>query len=419
MLDANHDGKLTKEELAAAPALLLKLDLDEDEIVTPQELVPTSNSAADPNAGLMAMFRPGRAEASSKTLVPVPASGKAPADLVRRLLERYRPKGNESEKLSRKEMGLDEAAFARLDANKDGQLDSEELAAFVKQAPDLELVLRLGKKQTEEARIQVLQPSPLAGRLQVKEGSARLDLGLTQVELRSSENVQIDLIGGFMARQLGSQFKQADRDGNGFIDAKEAQGNRAFRGLFKAMDRDGDGKVSEKEMNAYFTHLRTLQARVRDGSASLVLADQSSGLFQMLDSNRDGRLSVREMRKAVGLLKQLDSAGKGYFSRDDVPHNYQWMVRRGPSGAGGANAANSLFMRYLGGGPRTKAEPPAVGPLWFQKMDRNRDGDVSRKEFLGSEAHFRWLDLDGDGLISGEEAEKADLRWRKQAEQGR
>jgi hypothetical protein len=48
-------------------------------------------------------------------------------------------------------------------------------------------------------------------------------------------------------------------------------------------------------------------------------------------------------------------------------------------------------------------EPRGVGPEWFRKMDRNRDGDVSRKEWLFSEeeeggghadanpSHFRQL----------------------------
>ena len=42
-------------------------------------------------------------------------------------------------------------------------------------------------------------------------------------------------------------------------------------------------------------------------------------------------------------------------------------------------------------------------------MDRNGDGDVSRREFLGTPEEFKKLDLDGDGLISREEAEKAEL----------
>ena len=47
-------------------------------------------------------------------------------------------------------------------------------------------------------------------------------------------------------------------------------------------------------------------------------------------------------------------------------------------------------------------------------MDRNRDGDVSRKEFLFSDELFRQIDTDGDGLISVEEAERYDAQLRKQ-----
>ena len=40
-------------------------------------------------------------------------------------------------------------------------------------------------------------------------------------------------------------------------------------------------------------------------------------------------------------------------------------------------------------------------------MDRNGDGDVSPAEFIGSAEDFRRLDPDRDGLISTEEAERA------------
>jgi hypothetical protein len=46
-------------------------------------------------------------------------------------------------------------------------------------------------------------------------------------------------------------------------------------------------------------------------------------------------------------------------------------------------------------------------------MDRNGDGDVSPREFLGTRAEFKRIDTDGDGLIDAREAERAD-RWFRQ-----
>jgi len=45
-----------------------------------------------------------------------------------------------------------------------------------------------------------------------------------------------------------------------------------------------------------------------------------------------------------------------------------------------------------------------AGPDWFQKMDRNHDGDISRREFLGPRDQFDRLDNDKDGLIDADEA---------------
>jgi hypothetical protein len=59
------------------------------------------------------------------------------------------------------------------------------------------------------------------------------------------------------------------------------------------------------------------------------------------------------------------------------------------------------------------APAPTAGPVWFRKMDRNHDGDVSRREFLGTDEEFRRLDADGDGLISAAEASRADDLLRK------
>ncbi len=410
LLDTNKDGKLSKEELAAAETVLLRLDEDQDEMILPRELVTETGS--NPNAlnGLLAMGGLGRqkAETSSPILVPVLTAGQVPVDLVKRLKERYgKDLGADAKGLSRKDLGLDEATFRALDADANGVLDDKELANFANRSPDLELGLRLGKRAPAQSALEVRagpDRSLLANRLTIEDGLGFLDLGLTRAEFRPDDLERPDAIAGIVKEQAQTQFQQADKDGNGILDANEIQNSRFFRPLAKALDRKGDGKITEDVVNDYLEHLQELQKRARAGSVTLEISDQSRGLFDMLDTDRDGRLSVREMRQAPKLLATLDRAGKGYLTMEDIPRSYRIEVRRGPINQGGP--AN-LFDLY--GAPTTRAEVQRgqKGPLWFRKMDRNRDGDVSRKEWLFSEELFRLIDTDGDGLISVAEAEKA------------
>src|SRR5262249_9379529 len=74
-----------------------------------------------------------------------------PAKQAAPLLSRYDK--DKDGKVSRAEIGFDEATFKALDANKDGNLDAAELAAWLKQPPDLELAVPLsGPRQPEAAR---------------------------------------------------------------------------------------------------------------------------------------------------------------------------------------------------------------------------------------------------------------------------
>jgi Ca2+-binding EF-hand superfamily protein len=415
-LDTNKDGKLTKEKLAAAADVLLKLDEDEDEIVTTRELVPDSGNGAG-IAAFPAMGGPNRnAATSSPAFVAILTPGEVPADFVKRMKDRYaKSDTTPAKRLSQKDLGLDDATFRQLDANNDGWLDDQEISAFVKRAPDLEYVVHLGKKEAAAANLELVKDdgrSPLAAKVTLKDGQALLDLGRTRAELRTNSEERNDRFAGFLRQQLVGQFKAADTNGDGFLDEKEATASRVFKPLFKALDRNGTGKVSEKDLIAYLEHVQELQKRAAASCVTLELSDHSRGLFDLLDTNRDGRLSVREMRQAPRLLAQLDHEGKGYITRDDVPRTYRLELHRG-TGQAGFDPARAFFNRTAGGSPAADAAP-ARGPLWFRKMDRNRDGDVSRKEFLFGDELFREIDTDGDGLISVEEAERYDALHRKE-----
>ena len=240
-------------------------------------------------------------------------------------------------------------------------------------------------------------------------------LGLTQAWKSVTDDYERpNPIAAILRQQVQTQFQQADKDNNGTLDAKEIEDSRFFKPLAKAIDRNGEGKITEAKVNAYLDHLQELTKRSRAGCVTLEVTDQSRGLFDMLDTDRDGRLSMREMRQAPKLLAQLDHAKKGYLTMDDIPRSYRIEVKRGPLNQGGPGNFLDIYSTPAARPGPVRAEK---GPLWFRKMDRNRDGDVSRKEFLFGDDLFRLIDTDGDGLISLAEAEKAEELLRKRGQE--
>ena len=170
-----------------------------------------------------------------------------------------------------------------------------------------------------------------------------------------------------------------------------------FTELFDVMDIDGDGKLYMKEVDA-FVDQELLAAR---SQMVLSVSDQGRAIFAIVDLNRDRHLGVREIRDAVSRVSSWDRNVDGHIRSDEVPHHYQLSIGRGQVMVGGRAAFGAPMMSS----PGTQA--PASGPRWFRKMDRNRDGDISRREFLGPRVNFERLDLDHDGLIDAQEAGNA------------
>jgi Ca2+-binding EF-hand superfamily protein len=420
LLDTNKDGKLSREELARAPAVLHKLDLDDDEMVSVQEMNGNVDSPADGRFVVAAAIAD-QAGGNDRSPFVLVTPGEADKRLAQRLLQQYGPKGKKpaAQTLSRADLNLDEATFDRLDADEDGELDAEELARFAQREPDLEFRVRLGDKRKQEAAVEMIaskdRPAPLAQSVRADSTeTVRLEFGSTQIQLGRGDFSADPQFARQLNQQYLAQFRTADKDNNGYLDKKEAQQSPLYRNLFALLDRDGDGKLYEKEVVAYLDKMKELQGAALKSCASLAVRDQGRGLFDLVDSNSDGRLGVRELRRMVQLIDQLDRDGDGQISHGEIPHKYRVDVRRGPAN-GNQFAPRAVAIRRLG-----TNEPPLpernAGPRWFRKMDRNHDGDVSRREFLGTDEEFRKIDTDGDGLISPEEAERADQLFRKTKE---
>ncbi len=411
-LDANADGKLTRRELAAAPQTLLKLDLTDDEIVRAGAIVSGPVSVPVP----------------APPLVPRPAAGAGlpeggafflvdpddpPARLARQLLARYGPArlplGERT--LTRGAVGLDRDAFNRLDRNGDGRLDAAELAKFTDRPADVELVLRLGRRGRGEAVLDLVRPTgtaPLAAAVKrSRDGTLLLTLGTTQIELACNPAGLPSTFLAELRQTYRTAFRSADVNGDGAIDRKEAAESVFFRDGFARLDRNGDGKVDRAGLDRYLDRVLAPQARALANRLALVVSEEGRGLFDLLDKNRDGRLTLREMRAAAGLLAELDRNGDGRLTPDEIPRRYQLVIGQGRASLG--RTAGSVLTVSPRGTLAYAGDAQAGGPLWFRKMDRNGDGDVSPREFLGSREDFKRLDVNGDGLISVEEAERAEV----------
>jgi Ca2+-binding EF-hand superfamily protein len=405
-LDTNRDGKLSRKELAAARQVLLRLDADEDEIVTVKEVLG-DYSTLDPGIfGGVAFGGDGPPKVQEAPRVFL-TSGATPREVARRMLERYRGKDTGKKALTRKDLPLDAAAFARLDQDDNGELDQEELARFAERGPDLEVVVNIGALKPGQAVVEVIRPkgwaAPAGLRAVRTADSVRLEFGHSRLDVRVGEVQTREQLGYFIRQIFQQQFNQADRDNNGYVDEKEA-GRFGFGDAFKMMDRDGDAKVYEKELTGFLDTVEDLQARSKASCASLKYSDSGTGFFELFDTNRDGKLSLRELLRLPALVDDLDGDGDGCVAPAEIPHLYQFKLDQGP-GSTGINQ----FAFFAGMGGEAQARPrTGRGPEWFQRMDRNRDGDLSRAEFLGGDELFRRIDADGDGLISAEEAQRYD-----------
>jgi Ca2+-binding EF-hand superfamily protein len=119
-------------------------------------------------------------------------------------------------------------------------------------------------------------------------------------------------------------------------------------------------------------------------------------LLAEMDLNEDGRLTIREVRQVAKRIGPFDDNRDGVLAKSEIPPTLRVSFGLGP-----------IVHRQL---VAVRTVHPAVpssnikAPDWFVRMDRNQDGDLTIREFLGGKEQFTSLDTDRDGLISGAEA---------------
>jgi Ca2+-binding EF-hand superfamily protein len=395
-IDTDHDGRLSAAELARADELFRLFDLNDDEQISKTELI----SAAD-LASTFGVSQGNSAEAGAP-LEPIPQTADKKA-LIKRLIQSLAsqpPASKHSGVPALSIVGKDDAA--KYDKNGDGLLDDQELANWLSHPePQCELAVELAAASLQEPRVKLLRVAPSAREfgLSVEAPSAGrvlLHVSGHPFELRAAEPSRR---AAARTSRYRAQFKRADQNNNGYLERFEIStlGQGLEPADFEAMDRDHNGMVFEEE---WLTYMR-LRDALGEGRLSLSLASESIDPIGEFDANHDGRLNRGELGHALGMIAAWDRNHDGFVTRDEVPTTLVGTFHSGPPRPVSMRRPNYPRMA------RSQPSAPAVGPVWFQKMDRNHDGEVSLREFLGPLEVFRRLDTNGDGRLDIHEAESA------------
>ncbi len=134
---------------------------------------------------------------------------------------------------------------------------------------------------------------------------------------------------------------------------------------------------------------------VQANQVSLMVHDQSDRLFEYLDVDANGKLGEREIVEAADRMRAADANADGQLGGEELPYSLVVAFLRAES-----PSERSFYVPNVGASAATHDGAPD----WFLQADLNGDGDISRTEFLGSEAHFEGLDADRDNFITAEEA---------------
>ncbi len=303
-LDTDRDGQLNKGEVSAAETILDQNDLDEDECLTVQELLPLylnrgyPRNQNPPNLDRWLLSRPGE-----------PVNG-----LAQRFLALY--DADKDYQISRRENAMGKARFDRLDRNHNGVLDVPELADFFEYAnPDVEAWFDAGGTN-RFAEVKRFSMAP-------QTAGIRHVLKCVRIELEFDEALEIGSAPGSGGRPIGNIFRQSmiqsfqfAAGAKGFIDNNDVKSPRlrGFQAYMTLGDRNRDGRLTRDE----WTRLIDRQSQLSEATVTFCTVRVNPNWFTAMDANHDGRLSRTELRSAWKSLAPWTSRpAKSFCGRND------------------------------------------------------------------------------------------------------
>ncbi len=215
---------------------------------------------------------------------------------------------------------------------------------------------------------------------------------------------------GFATREEVRQFamhmgrrmmwRRMDTNGDGKISRDEWRGRPE---VFDRLDKNNDGVLTPDELKAPKRDFRSLD-KDGDGKLSPKELDVPEEVFRRLDKNEDGFVDEQEWKQAhsrrmgrqhgMGMMGQHMGPPRGGKSHGDG-----MCPQKGMMGREHGNRMGPMHgMR--GRGPMGPHRGPMMGMRLFDRLDRDKDGRVSRSEVEAFvRESFARLDRNGDGYL--------------------
>jgi Ca2+-binding EF-hand superfamily protein len=334
VIDGDGDGMLSSAELRRARESLARLDLNDDELLTCDEVASGGPADEGPPQPLFINRLPGGTSPPQRI------------DDVRAALH------------GRYGLPLDHDAFHRLDRPVDCSVEVSPLGGECR----LDAPSRLGPH--------LVVPMPDHG--------GRVTIEVTTVQPGLAAGIRHVFLQQFAAAR--------DARPEGSADAGPAGDRFALiRSLHSFADRNEDGELTEAEvMRCVDLHVSLLSHTV-----TLAVTSGHLGLFTLFDENGDGRLTLDEIHSAPDRVSQWDSDGDDLLTAAELPYDFtlqfalgQGAPRARPRGDTVPLAAAPRWFELLDRNADRRVSPREfVGSAeLFRRFDRDRDGLLAPAE---------------------------------------
>jgi Ca2+-binding EF-hand superfamily protein len=265
-----------------------------------------------------------------------------------------------TDRLSRKDVEGTELGviFDRIDVNRDGYLDRDELLRAVDYLPAVEL-------RTQPGASRPADPTPKG----------------------PSINKEEMLV---LKQKIKAFLQQYDTNEDGKIDRKE------FRALFTRIDRNKDGAIDKEELREAALALskapggppspRREREEVHPEKGQSA-AKRVDALLQELDANHDGRISRDEAKgtKLAFVFDRLDRNKDGFLDRTELLQSADVLPpvekERDPGKATELDLRIFHFMKHFDTNKDGKLDWDEAQAL-FIRLDTNKDGSLDENELI-------------------------------------